>query len=122
MAFFCFMDNLLAIYFVLAILLIIASIIFGFLWFFYNLMEDSYWNGENSREERKQLMSQFLQQLQLMQQERKDLYDRLQAGTLPQYKQHVDEENNSLAEQEDENIVGIEDAKDEIMGITPKDK
>lgn len=52
--------------------------------------------------------------------ERKDLYDRIMAGTLSDYKENVTATPNTLPE-EDPNIVSLEDARSDIMGEEQED-
>lgn len=114
------METLQFIYFILGILLIIAGIIFGFLWYVSQLQGTIEWLTEQSRDEREKLIESFRQQLvdqqEIIAHERKDLYDRLMAGTLPQYKEQADlpnETNEAIVEDE---TVPLDEAKDELMG------
>lgn len=118
------METLQFIYFILGILLIISGIVFGFLWYISQLQGTIEWLTEQAREEREKLSEgyreQLVDQLEIMKSERKDLYDRLQAGTLPQYKEHVDAPNEIEDTTEDETIP-LDEAKDDLMGIQDSD-
>lgn len=114
------METLISAYIILGILLIIASIVFGFLWYITQLQGTIEWLTEQAKNEREKLSEnyreQLVDQLEIMKSERKDLYDRLQAGTLPQYKEHTDAPNE-IEDTTEEETIPLDEAKDDLMGI-----
>lgn len=74
---------------------------FFFLWYVYSHDSDLY-------EERQRI-------LEMQRQERKDLYDRLMAGSLPAYKEQVDEAPAKPEAPVDDRFVDLEDAREEIV-------
>lgn len=88
----------------------LACICLGLLWFLYKQYDEA-------KEERLSLQT-FIQNLTTSAEiERRDLYDRIQAGTLPQYKDYKDEPNDvSTYIEDDDGTVPIDDdIKEEIM-------
>jgi len=118
------METLVFIYFILGILLIISGIVFSFLWYVSQLQGTIEWLTEQAREERENLSESYRQQLvdqiEIMAKERKDLYDRIQAGTLTQYKEHTDAPNEVEDETEDE-TVSLDEARDDLQGVIESD-
>lgn len=113
------METLQSIYFVLGILWIYACTAFGFVWYIWHQGQDQYWQLENAREERQKLIAEFREQLvdqsEIMSKERKDLYDRLQAGTLTQYKEHAEAPNETNEAIIEDETVPLDEAKEELI-------
>ena len=97
----------------------VACIVFGFLWYIWHLSEDHYYQLENAREERQKLISSFQEQMadqvEIMTKERKDLYDRIMAGTLPQYKEQADASNETNEASIEDETVDLNEAKEDLM-------
>lgn len=83
----------------------LACVCLGLLWFISKQHDDMYYEREEVRKEH----LAYLTQTEI---ERRDLYDRIQAGTLPQYKEHT-EAPNEVVEEEDETL-SLEDAREEL--------
>lgn len=83
----------------------LACTCLALLWYIYKQHEDMFIEREEVRREHAALLTQN-------EIERRDLYDRIQAGTLPQYKEHVDAPNE-VVEEEDETL-SLEDAREEL--------
>lgn len=68
------------------------------------------------REEMKDERVMHFKEREAYQKERRDLYDRIQAGTLPQFKEY---EDLAAPEKEPEpDVVSFDDAREELMGDT----
>lgn len=105
MAFFCAKN--MELFSLLFSLWALASVCLALIW--YIVQQSSVMAQE--REKNRELIMSILTTAES---ERKDLYDRLQAGTLPQYKDYQGEPNNVEDDLEDE-PEELEDAKEDLM-------
>lgn len=93
---------------------ILASLDLALLWYVWTQNENHFYENRELQAERLKLAEMLYDMQKDMAKERRELYDRLQAGTLPQFKQFEDTPD----EEEDEDpVVDLEDAKDDLMGV-----
>jgi len=103
-----FVENFMSVFPLIFSLWAFASLTLALLWYIVQLQNQIQEEREKNREEREEIRADA-------ESERKNLYDRLMAGTLPQYKEHEPEPNEVIEEQDD--LVSLDEAKDDLMGV-----
>lgn len=84
-----------------------ASTILALIWYIWQLNQTFSVEREAMREERENMR-------EAADSERRELYDRIQAGTLENFKLHEEAEQNETDQEEDE-IVDLDEAKEDLM-------